>query len=97
MSKPKGLTKPYMRYPTNEKTKNDFDSRLYVTWAAVHVLYEYLSACHRDGLLIGIARSPDRVLADLADVREWLGGKEGDFELDLDLSADTPAPAAAAH
>jgi hypothetical protein len=83
MRKLTALTKLYRRTPTSEEIKNDFDSRVYDAWVAVNELHEYLSACHKDGLLWGIARSPDKVLKDLADVWVWLGRGEGDFELDL--------------
>jgi hypothetical protein len=73
---------------TNEEVQ--FDTYVYNAWAAIHELYEFLSVCHKGGLLIGIARSPDKVIKDLADVREWLGhGGDGDFELYLDPNMPT--------
>jgi hypothetical protein len=84
MRKRNALTELYSSYPTKEQIENDFSSHLYDTWCAVHLLHGFLEACHKDGLLMGIARSPEKVLKDLAEVREWLGPNgNGDFELDL--------------
>jgi len=87
------LCELYHRPPANEHIERDFKKSIEDAWCAVAELYDFLSACHKDGLLMGIARSPDKVLKDLADIRDGLcnDSAEIDFELDLDLPPDSPA------
>jgi hypothetical protein len=101
MTKLTALTKLYRRTPTSEEIKNDFGSHVYDAWVAINELHDFLEACHKDGLLWGIARSPDKVLEDFADVRDGLldGNGESDFELDLkpDHWMDEPTVVATTH
>jgi hypothetical protein len=89
------LNKLYQRPPTNEHIERDFHKRFYDAWREVTCLYDYLEACHQDGLLIGISASAERLLKELAQVRDSLDQDTGCWDLDLDLPAGAPTAAVA--
>jgi hypothetical protein len=91
MRKPNGLTKLYKRYPTKEEIERDFDSHRFDAWRAVTELYEYLEACHQDGLLKDVpGTTAEQALSELVDAIYLIE----DELVELDLPVATPTAAA---
>jgi hypothetical protein len=99
MSKRKltALSKLYQRPPTNEHLERDFKRDMDFAWLAVAELYNFLEACHKDGILESPTTSVEQALKDLAECRDRLDQDLWcDFELDLPADAPTVAEPAVA-
>jgi hypothetical protein len=85
----KALNELYRRPPTNEHLERDFKRELYHAWLNVANLYDFLEACHKDGILDSPYTSAERALKDLAECRDRLD-QDLDCDFELDLTADAP-------
>jgi hypothetical protein len=94
MRKLHALNKLYKRPPLNEHIERDFRRDLHDAWLAVACLYDFLKACHKDGLLSSPCTSVERALKDLKEARDRLD-QDRDCDFELDLPADSPEAIAA--
>jgi hypothetical protein len=86
------LNKLYRRPPSNEDLEYDLKRNLYHAWLEVANLYDFLEACHKDGILDSPYTSVERALKDLAECRDRLDQElECDFQLDLPADAEIAA------
>ena len=85
------LNKLYQHPPTNEHLERDFKRELYHAWLNVATLYDFLEACHKDGILDSPCTSAEQALKDLAECRDRL---DQDLWCDFELVLPADAPTA---
>jgi hypothetical protein len=71
-----------------EEIAQDFDTHLHNAWNGINDLHEFLSALHRDGVLMHLGRNPydgalERKLARLCEICNWLSNSRGQWNYDL--------------
>jgi len=88
------LNKLYHHPPTNKEIRSDFDLHMIDAWVAINDLCDFLGACHKDRVLIGVCADAGYALKDLAEMWDRLANYGAD-EFYLDLPADEPAAATA--
>jgi len=100
-----GLSHPHQQELTMRKQnlpalrkhflERELHQAVHDAWAAVDQLYDFLVACHKDGLLWHVFATPEEALKDLAEFRDNLSDG-GDFMLRQPEGAPT-AEIRAAH